>query len=70
MGRKNLAENGGWFVGVGVLNTRLLREVEIRLLIVEYMGHYNHVRPHSNTGMSPVRYEQHNGQQAKEREKM
>jgi transposase InsO family protein len=50
---------------------RLLGEVEMRLLIAEYMGHYNHVRPHSsNAGMSPVRYEQHNRQQAKEREKI
>ena len=45
---------------------KLLSEIEMRLLVSEYLGHYNHVRPHSkNDGMSPVRYEQHKMEQAK-----
>lgn len=49
---------------------RLVSEVEMRLLVSEYMGHYNHVRPHSkNDGMSPVRYERHKMEQAKTVEK-
>jgi putative transposase len=44
----------------------LVNAVEMRLLVSEYVGHYNHIRPHSkNGGMSPVRYEQHKMEQAK-----
>jgi transposase InsO family protein len=45
---------------------KLVNAVEMRLLVSEYVGHYNHIRPHSkNSGMSPVRYEQHKMEQAK-----
>ena len=49
---------------------KLVNETGMRLLVAEYIGHYNHVRPHSkNDGMSPVRYERHKMEQAKALEK-
>jgi len=39
--------------------TKLISEQQMKWLIAEYMGHYNHIRPHSTIGyLSPVKFEQ------------
>jgi transposase InsO family protein len=49
---------------------RLTTMNEMRLLISEFMGHYNHVRPHSkNDYLSPEQFEQRRFEKAKELEK-
>jgi transposase InsO family protein len=38
---------------------KLISVKEMKLVIAEYMGHYNHIRPHSTNGyLSPVKFEQ------------
>jgi len=49
---------------------KLVSEQAMGLLVSEFIGHYNYVRPHSkNNGMSPVRYERYKFEQAKALEK-
>ena len=49
---------------------RLTTMQEMRLLISEFMGHYNHVRPHStNNYLSPEQFESRRRKQAKELER-
>jgi transposase InsO family protein len=45
---------------------KLVSTQQMKLLVSEYMGHYNHIRPHSNNDyLPPVRYEQHKREQAR-----
>ncbi|WP_232023563.1 IS3 family transposase [Thiomicrorhabdus aquaedulcis] len=39
--------------------TKLIDQQEMRWLVSEYMGHYNHIRPHSSNGyIAPAKFEQ------------
>jgi transposase InsO family protein len=46
-------------MGLLYLHSKLISVKEMKLVIAEYMGHNNHVRPHSTNGyLSPVKFEQ------------